>query len=833
MGPSGRAAPAINEPGADAGAARSSERGWFVFAAAALIAIGAALRFAALGQESVWGDEIFSLDLASRSLAGILRGAAGEVHPPLYFMLLKLWLAPWGDSLVAARAFSAFASALALIPFAALARRLLGSRAGLGALALMALSPFQLWYAQETRMYALLIFWEAWALAAYAAMIDARLVGGPTPGADRRSAPQLERHCGADLRSAPELNKISEPIPYPSPAWPFWAAIALGLAIRFWMLATGRSPLDGDEGVMGLMARHMAAFEHFPLYFYRQHYMGTIEVPLLAALQWVGPAAWDCSVWPVRLTQAIYLAGSLWITFRLAARFFGARAAHWTVFFLAVAPVFWMDYSQRLRHVVFMIGLGQALALVALRAIDAWDAERRVPARLWAAAGLLIGLAWWHYQLISIFFAGAVVLVAARPWMALSWFLRPADPRRPALPSRRFDPSNAARLFLVVLGCGGWAGMTMGWGGTHWKLFPFVIPALASLALLGIALAWREARREAADGNPTVPVAAADPRWALFAAALGFLVGFVPAALYLFGIREEFWVNPLSPDFHDLAVRTRDVFMMEFASIFEITRSETPGSNIQIVDGRTMVNLVLMGLAALALVRRLLAGRTRREQLGAIYYFAVFGALIALHVVTPRHTNWLEPRFLIPSFLTAAVALGLLAAEFQAAVEASLRGAAARRAAAWGFAAFVVAGSVLLWERGWVDRPGEAIEWPSGHRREVLDIIRDLDAHNVDTIVLDQATNWILLGYEIQYITALRLRCNRGAMGDRFDGLIDETRYHGPEYLLAFPEQVRQFLDAPDDEGLGDEERLAKAGGFHAGHLRAFPVPADYRVRGR
>lgn len=122
---------------------------------------GAAFRFYQIGVESIWIDEYHSITLAlSGGPLQIVRAAAADVHPPLYFLLLRLWLDLFSDSLAWARGFSAVVSLLALIPLWRLARRLAGPTAALLAAALLALSPYQLWYAQETRMYALLVLAE-------------------------------------------------------------------------------------------------------------------------------------------------------------------------------------------------------------------------------------------------------------------------------------------------------------------------------------------------------------------------------------------------------------------------------------------------------------------------------------------------------------------------------------------------------------------------------------------------------------------------------------------------------------------------------------------------
>jgi mannosyltransferase len=122
----------------------------------AILALAAALRFAGLGAESLWLDEGYSVRVASGSLTDVLAGAAGDVHPPLYYLLLHGWMGLAGRSEAAVRAPSALAGLLTVALAWALGRRIAGSMAGLLAALLVALSGFQLHYSQEARSYALL-----------------------------------------------------------------------------------------------------------------------------------------------------------------------------------------------------------------------------------------------------------------------------------------------------------------------------------------------------------------------------------------------------------------------------------------------------------------------------------------------------------------------------------------------------------------------------------------------------------------------------------------------------------------------------------------------------
>jgi mannosyltransferase len=121
----------------------------------ALLVIGAVLRLVGITRQSLWLDEAFSVFLAAHPFRDILAFvASSDAHPPLYYLVLHVWMV-FGPSVLALRLLSALASIAALLPMFLLGRRLANQRVALLATALLALSAFQVWYAQEVRMYAL------------------------------------------------------------------------------------------------------------------------------------------------------------------------------------------------------------------------------------------------------------------------------------------------------------------------------------------------------------------------------------------------------------------------------------------------------------------------------------------------------------------------------------------------------------------------------------------------------------------------------------------------------------------------------------------------------
>lgn len=70
------------------------------------LGIGAALRTDRLGVEELTTDEAFSWRMRAYPLREIVARTATDVHPPLYYLVLKGWTGVWGHSPVALRSLS-------------------------------------------------------------------------------------------------------------------------------------------------------------------------------------------------------------------------------------------------------------------------------------------------------------------------------------------------------------------------------------------------------------------------------------------------------------------------------------------------------------------------------------------------------------------------------------------------------------------------------------------------------------------------------------------------------------------------------------------------------
>lgn len=144
---------------------------------------GGFLRVMLLGVKGIWLDEAFSLWVANQNVAEMLHWIVQiDPHPPLYYLLLHYWMGINADTPYNARLLSALVGTATIPIIYLIGNRLSGAGVGLAAALLLALSPFNIYFGQEARMYALLAFNAAVAIYALARLLtdgrSTRPIGG-------------------------------------------------------------------------------------------------------------------------------------------------------------------------------------------------------------------------------------------------------------------------------------------------------------------------------------------------------------------------------------------------------------------------------------------------------------------------------------------------------------------------------------------------------------------------------------------------------------------------------------------------------------------------------
>ena len=195
-------------------------------------------------------------------------------------------------------------------------------------------------------------------------------------------------------------------------------AVATGVALRVWILATPLGTLDADEAVWGLMARHVLDGE-LSTFYWGQPYGGTQEVFLTAAVFAVAGS----STLAVKLVPAALFAVAALLVWRVGRRTIGELSAR------VAAALFWIWPSYGVWKSVRAHGFYGSALVLSLLALLLVLRLRDDPSRRDAAAlGLVLGLGWWATPQFALVAAPAVLwlLVVRRDALPRLWPALPA-----------------------------------------------------------------------------------------------------------------------------------------------------------------------------------------------------------------------------------------------------------------------------------------------------------------------------------------------------------------------------------------------------------------------
>lgn len=192
---------------------------------ALILVLAAGVRFAGISFDSLWLDESYQtlvgayghgapdfLNPASQPyrftfsnpapVSDMLRRfrQVDPLCPPLHAVLLNRWLAFFGDSDFAIRSLSVVVSLLSIVVVFGIGAYLFGFEAGLLAMLVQAFSPFDVHYAQEARMYSLVVLTSAISTGSLLLLLNRS--GGVARDAAHGAASPVQADGGVSPRAA-------------------------------------------------------------------------------------------------------------------------------------------------------------------------------------------------------------------------------------------------------------------------------------------------------------------------------------------------------------------------------------------------------------------------------------------------------------------------------------------------------------------------------------------------------------------------------------------------------------------------------------------------------
>ena len=99
-------------------------------------------------------------------------------------------------------------------------------------------------------------------------------------------------------------------------------AVGVGVVLRLAIIASPLGEVDGDEAIVGLMARHIAFLGEQPVFYWGQPYLGSLEAFSVAPLFHV----FNSSTFLLKLVPAAYSLGFLVLSAIVSRRISGTAA---------------------------------------------------------------------------------------------------------------------------------------------------------------------------------------------------------------------------------------------------------------------------------------------------------------------------------------------------------------------------------------------------------------------------------------------------------------------------------------------------------------------------
>jgi hypothetical protein len=213
-------------------------------------------------------------------------------------------------------------------------------------------------------------------------------------------------------------NGAGRPRP-PRPSGETLACLAVALAYRVPAIVDPWGWVNRDGAYGAFVAMHLRrGLRPAPVFTEGANYQGTLKGHLAAALSLLGVDDWSLLI---VLAGVILSLLSVAAGMALARRIGGRAAAVVTGLYLALGPRFLVVFSlNSVGQYVDVLALG-GLALALIARAGAGEAAPPASAASHAAAGFLLGAAFWQQPVALSFAAAAVVVLALRRGPGLAW----------------------------------------------------------------------------------------------------------------------------------------------------------------------------------------------------------------------------------------------------------------------------------------------------------------------------------------------------------------------------------------------------------------------------
>ncbi len=173
-------------------------------------------------------------------------------------------------------------------------------------------------------------------------------------------------------------------------------SMLLAVLVRLDFMRATQWSIDADEAIVGLMGKHILEGRSLPVFYYGQHYMGSLEAILAAG----SFALFGTTPFALSLVPLVFAVLLVPLMYALAASLGGRFAGRAAAILMAFPPSALIIWSSKARGgFIEVLFIGALALLAAVR----WSRSKPGDLRYPCALGLLLGIGWWVNNQIVYF----------------------------------------------------------------------------------------------------------------------------------------------------------------------------------------------------------------------------------------------------------------------------------------------------------------------------------------------------------------------------------------------------------------------------------------------
>jgi hypothetical protein len=292
------------------------------------------------------------------------------------------------------------------------------------------------------------------------------------------------------------MNERSRSTPFATKTIVFLSLIvAIGLALRLDFLRAANFTIDADEAIVGIMARDILAGRGVPVFYYGQHYMGSLEAILASVSFYLfGASSFSLQLVPLMFSLIVIV-----LAYLLTSSLSNSRAGLFAALLTALPPPALVVWSYKAR--------GGFIEVLAIGGLAMWLTARwlqRDPnlLRYPAAIGFLLGVGWWVNNQILYFMAPIGVFCIAHTF-SLAMRLAPLFDKHARLRGRTLNFSGYV-LSIAKISAVGLVSFFVGGSAYWWYNIALDFPSVGMFKVAGWKGFWEHIKGLFATALPAI-----------------------------------------------------------------------------------------------------------------------------------------------------------------------------------------------------------------------------------------------------------------------------------------------------------------------------------------